>query len=286
MIIIKIENHCENMHERIREIRIKSSFKNLDYLYANGEIGPQLYHSLKYLLTVRSKDFEGFINYLSNNNACNNSSDDNNNFSTNKENKKRKAIVAFSGGVDSTVSVIISKKIFNVLGITIQSPIIMNSESKKNISSLADKLGISHKFIDVDLEDIEIDTLNGKYHPCGRCHGKIERAILDYAKDNNINYIIYGDMLSTGYLSIVKEDENILRINMPSYLVLTKNENRLLASKTYNIEISQKYGCPLLKKAHKYNKNKKFTIQRILREVRAQVIDEKEGLENILQILF
>ncbi|MBW9222280.1 7-cyano-7-deazaguanine synthase [Methanothermococcus sp. SCGC AD-155-C09] len=266
------------MHERIREIRIKSSFKNLDYLYANREIDSQLYHSLKYLLTLRSKDFEGFINYLSNSNAHNNGN--------NNEDEKRKAIVAFSGGIDSTVSVIISKKIFNILGITIQSPIIMNNKSKKNISSLADKLGISHKFIDVDLKDIEIDTLNGKYHPCGRCHSKIERAILDYAKENNINYIIYGDMLSTGYLSIIKEDENILRINMPSYLVLTKNENRLLALKTYNIKINQKYGCPLLKKAHKYNKNKKFTIQRILREVRAQVIDEEEGLENILQILF
>ena len=91
-------------------------------------------------------------------------------------------------------------------------------------------------------------------------------------------------MLSVGHLSIVPEDDNVLRINMPSYLVLTKNESREILKRN-NITISQRYGCPLLKSAHKYNRNKKFTIQRILREVRAQVIDKDEGLKNILDVL-
>ena len=259
------------MHQKIRDIRIEASLKNLDSLYNNHVLDDNLYNNLKNLLELRKTDFNEFLNILTKKDKLNKS-------------KNKKAIVAFSGGVDSTASSIVSKKIFDVIGITAYSPIVMHPNNKKNISQLAKKLNINHEFIDVDLNEIQNDTLNGKYHPCGRCHKTIENAVLNYAKENNIKYIIYGDMLSVGHLSIVPEDDNVLRINMPSYLVLTKNESREILKRN-NITISQRYGCPLLKSAHKYNRNKKFTIQRILREVRAQVIDKDEGLKNILDVL-
>ncbi len=266
------------MHQKIREIRIKASLKNLDYVYTHHNyhhiLNEDIYNKLKNLLMLRKTNEEGFLNTFNNENLT----------KTNNNLKKPNALLAFSGGIDSTASYLISKKIFNILCITCNSPIIMHPTDKKNILKLAKTLKLNHKFIDIDLEKIQRDTLNGKYHPCGRCHKTIENAIFNYAKENNIKYIIYGDMLSVGHLSIIPENNDILRINMPSYLVLTKNENREILKRN-NIVISQKYGCPLLKSANRYNPNKKFTIQRILREVRGQVIDKNEGLKNILEVL-
>ena len=254
------------MYPEVRDIRLKTSMKNLENLYSSGVLDPQIYNRLKLLLSL-SRDFERFLEYIHN--------EDNS--------KKERIVVAFSGGVDSTASTIISKRIFNVVGVTIYSPTIMEEEDKSRVSNLVKKLGITHRFIAIDLEDIKLGTLEGRYHPCGRCHKRIEESILNYARDKGIKYIIYGDMLSTGYLSVVKE-EDAIRINMPSFLSLTKNQCREIL-KTVGIEIKRKYTCPLLRIAHRYERNKKFTIQRILREVRAQVIDSGEGLKNILEVL-
>ena len=254
------------MYPEVRDIRLKTSMKNLENLYSNGILEPQIYNRLKLLLSL-SRDFKRFLKYIL----------------KEDRDKKEKAVVAFSGGVDSTASAIISKKIFHVVGITVYSPVIMEEGDRDRISYLVEKLGITHRFIEVDLEDIKLGTLEGRYHPCGRCHKRIEKSILNYAKEEGIRYVIFGDMLSSGYLSIVKE-EDIIRINMPSFLSLTKNQCREIL-KCVGVEIKQKYTCPLLRIAHRYERNKKFTIQRILREVRAQVIDSKEGLKNILEVL-
>ncbi|UXM85132.1 7-cyano-7-deazaguanine synthase [Methanococcus aeolicus] len=255
------------MHPKIKEIRLISAMDNLINLYNEGTFDKNTYLNLKRLLDNR-------INGIDNNYEYDNITN----------NTKQTAIVAFSGGVDSTASTVIASKLFNIIGITAYSDIIMHPDNKKNISNLAKKLKIRHEFLDIDLNEVLKDTVNGKYHPCGRCHTTVESAVLNYALENNIKYIIYGDMLSVGQLSIIRNKNNIVRINMPSFLCLTKNESREILKKN-NIVISQKYGCSLLKKSHAFNHNRKFTIQRILREVRAQVIDKEEGLNNILEVL-
>jgi len=256
------------MYPEVRDIRLKISMKNLENFYSSGVLEPQIYNKLKLLLSL-SRDFKKFLKYIL--------EEDNG--------EKERTVVAFSGGVDSTASALISKKVFHVVGVTIYSPIIMEKKDKDKISYLVEKLGITHRFIEVDLEDIKLGALEGRYHPCGRCHKRIEKSILNYARVEDIRYVVYGDMLSTGYLSIVKEDDDIIRINMPSFLSLTKNQCREILE-SIGIEIKQRYTCPLLRIAHRYERNKKFTIQRILREVRAQVVDSKEGLKNILEVLY
>jgi predicted PP-loop superfamily ATPase len=71
---------------------------------------------------------------------------------------------------------------------------------------------------------------------------------------------------------------------LPSFFALTKDEEREIL-KNNGIELRMGYGCPLLRIYHQHNKGYKFTIQRILREVRGRVINEEEGFKNIADIL-
>ncbi|ABR54807.1 ExsB family protein [Methanococcus vannielii SB] len=259
------------MDEQIKSSGMNASKNALDGLFNDGSISKEIYEKLLELHFAKNKCFDEFIQYIKNS-------------LMNGNYKKEKALVAFSGGVDSTASSIIGSAIFQITSVSAHSPHIITDETKKNIINLSEKLKITHEFLDVDLEDVLNDTISAKYHPCGRCHGAVEEVILNYAKKNNIKYIIYGDMLSIGHLSIRKVDEKIVRVNIPSFLTMTKNESRAVLSE-FNIDIRQSYGCKLLKKAHKHEHMQKYTIQRILREVRAQVITAEEGFKNILDVV-
>jgi len=255
------------MYPELRDLLLKVSREHLENLYSRGVLKPEIYNKLSLLLSL-SRDFDSFLKYIL----------------EEGKGKRERAVVAFSGGVDSTASALISRRIFDIVGVTIYSPDIMEEEDRRRISHLVKNLGIPHRFIEIDFEDIKLATLEGRYHPCGRCHKRIEESVMRYAREEGIEYVIFGDMLSSGYLSVVKEG-NIVRINMPSFLSLTKNQCREIL-KSVGIEIKQRYGCPLLRTAHRYERNKKFTIQRILREVRAQVVDSEEGLRNIMELFY
>jgi len=213
--IIKI---WEIMNRKIIELRLESSMDNLEYLYNSKIINKNIYSILKTMLNCRMES-------VSKNNTLNEMLYNFKNILINENNnilKKEKAVIGFSGGIDSTASTVILKNIFNIVGITAYSPIIMNNETKYNINKLIEKLQINHKYINVDIGEIENKVKLGHIHPCGRCHSVIENSIVNYSLDNNIKYIIYGDMLSVGPLSIVKTEQNLIRINILSFLAITK----------------------------------------------------------------
>lgn len=203
-----------------------------------------------------------------------------------KENKfdeiNEKSIVAYSGGVDSSFSLIIAKQLgLNPIAISIDpGSIILPNQFKKNIENLCKKLDIEQKYIEIDSSEIINDSLNGKYHPCGRCSKLIEENIYKYAEKNNINIIIYGDMLSSGNQCIIKKN-NIYRLNLPASLACQKEEMKEYTN-DYNLIKFKGFGCPLLYEVHrKYPHLKKFSIQRILRETRAQSLESGEALNLI-----
>ncbi|MBB6067345.1 7-cyano-7-deazaguanine synthase [Methanococcus maripaludis] len=259
------------MDTEVKTTALESSKKALDLTYQKNEISKEIYEKLLELHEVGNKDFDKFLAYLKSD-------------ITNQNLKKEKAVVAFSGGVDSTTSIIVANKIFEICAVTVRSKYIMDAKTERSILELTNSLNISHEFIDVDLDPVFEDTKSGKYHPCGRCHSTVEAEILDYAEKNGIKYIIYGDMLSIGHLSIKKVDKGINRLNILSFLSVAKDESRIIL-KEFKIDINQSYGCQLIRKAHKHKSMQKFTIQRILREVRAQVITPEEGLKNILDVI-
>ena len=209
-----------------------------------------------------------------------------NSFKNIEESSTHQAVVALSGGVDSSFSLIIAKFMgFNPVAVTVNpGNIILPKYFQNNVESLSDKLNVKHVYIHVEMDDIIKDSLEGRFHPCGRCSKVIKGAVLDYTKENKIPFLISGDLLSTGTQSIVV-DNDIIKISLPAMLSVTKGEIKNITSK-YNIFKKGGYGCPLINEVHKkYPHMKKYSIQRVLRETRAGILEPGEALEMIMKTI-
>ncbi len=196
------------------------------------------------------------------------------------------AIVAISGGVDSSFSLIIAKILgFNPVAVTVDpGNIILPSYFKKNVKVLTDSLNVPHEYIAVDMGDVIADSLEGRIHPCGKCSSTIENSLIKFAGKSEIPFIIFGDFLATGSQSMVRLDGS-WRINLPAMLSTTKGETRSLSA-YFGVKSVGGYGCPLINEVHKLHPHmRRFSIQRILRETRAGVLEPGQALNLITRTL-
>jgi len=197
-----------------------------------------------------------------------------------------KAIVALSGGVDSSFSLIVAKLMgFEPLAVTVDpGNIILPSYLKNNVENLSKSLNVPHKYIKVDMSSIVKDSIEGRIHPCGKCSKTIENTLLKYTKKSEIPFIIFGDFLATGSQSITSVD-GFWRINLPAMLSATKGETKSLSS-YFDIKSRGGYGCPLINEIHKMHPHmRRYSIQRILRETRAGVLEPGQALSLITRTL-
>ncbi len=197
-----------------------------------------------------------------------------------------KAIVALSGGVDSSFSLIVAKLMgFNPVAVTVDpGNIILPSYFKNNVENISKSLNVPHEYIEVDVGSFVEEALEGRIHPCGRCSQTIETVLLEYTKKSGIPFLIFGDFLATGSQSIVSMD-GFWRINLPAMLSATKGETKSLSS-YFDIKTRGGYGCPLINEVHKmYPHMRRFSIQRILRETRAGVLEPGQALNLIIRTL-
>ena len=99
-------------------------------------------------------------------------------------------IVAFSGGVDSSLLLYVANKVLgkNALSITVKSPYHFSAEVK-DAETFVRKISGKHETIDFKIAD-EIRT-NPKDR-CYLCKKKIFSTLVQIAKDRNINYVIEG----------------------------------------------------------------------------------------------
>ena len=213
------------------------------------------------------------------------------------------AVVALSGGTDSSFSLILAKKLgFNPIAVTVDpGTIVLPKQFKYNIDKLTEELDVKHEYIEVDYGELISESFTGRFHPCGRCSKIIEETIYKYAIDNDIPIVIFGDMLATGSQCITEQFLNIdeigekdegyldkdvtnnkvIRLNLPASLSVSKLENKSLTMH-FNLNKFKGFGCPLLYEVHKkFPHMKRYSIQRILRETRSGVLEPGESLDLI-----
>ena len=200
-----------------------------------------------------------------------------------EESENTEAVVALSGGVDSSFSLILAKKLgFNPVAVTVDpGTIILPNQFKQNIQSLTESLDISHEYIEANYSDVIEESFTGKLHPCGRCSNNTGNLVKQYAKDNEIPIIVFGDMLATGSQCINLQEDSLYRLNLPASLSVGKQEIKSLIG-NYDLKTFKGFGCPLLYEVHKkFPYMKKFSIQRILRETRSSALEPGEALDLI-----
>ena len=200
-----------------------------------------------------------------------------------EESANNEAVVALSGGVDSSFSLILAKKLgFNPVAVTVDpGTIILPNQFKKNIKLLIKTLDIKHEYLKTDYSQIIAESLEGNVHPCGRCSKSTGEKVKQYAKDNEIPIIIFGDMLATGSQCINLQEDSLYRLNLPASLCVGKQDIKSLI-KNYDLKTFKGFGCPLLYEVHKkFPHMKKFSIQRILRETRSGALEPGESLDLI-----
>ena len=200
-----------------------------------------------------------------------------------EESKNIEAVVALSGGVDSSFSLILAKKLgFNPTAVTVDpGTIILPKQFKENIRNITEALDIHHEYITADYSEIIQESFTGKLHPCGRCSKNTSELVKEYAKNNKIPIIVFGDMLATGSQCINLQDDSLYRLNLPASLSVGKQEIKSLI-RTYDLKEFKGFGCPLLYEVHrKFPHMKKFSIQRILRETRSGALEPGEALDLI-----
>ena len=226
------------------------------------------------------------------------------------EAEKPAAIVALSGGTDSSFSLILAKKLgFNPIAITVDpGTIVLPNQFRHNIDKLVEELDVPHEYIEVDYSELVQESFTGRFHPCGRCSKIIEETVYKYALEDDVPIVIFGDMLATGSQCITEQvcnleesdeeideiDENrqsdvdnrvennkVIRLNLPASLSVSKSENKSLTVH-YNLNKFKGFGCPLLYEVHKkFPHMKRYSIQRILRETRSGVLEPGEALDLI-----
>jgi uncharacterized protein len=196
-----------------------------------------------------------------------------------------KAVVALSGGVDSSFALIIARMVgFNPLAVTVNpGDIILPRYYQEKVENLTQQLSVEHHYLDVDMAQEIEGALEGRYHPCGRCSRIIEETVLEYTENKGIPFLIFGDLLATGAQSLTSKGE-VLRINLPAMLSATKGETKTLARK-YGVTSTGGYGCPLLGEVKKkYSYMNRYSVQRILRETRAGVLEPGEALDMVMSL--
>lgn len=194
--------------------------------------------------------------------------------------------VALSGGVDSTFSLIVAGELgLNPVALTVDpGTIILPNHIKRGVDALCRNLGVEHHYLAVDFSAFQKEALEGRFHPCGRCSKIIEAAITEHVRSYEMDTVIFGDLLATGYQSL-QEVNGVLRINLPAMFAASKQEVRAVASR-FGFMCSGSFGCPLLAEVHRLHPHlKRYSVQRVLRETRAGVLEPGEALDLIWTII-
>jgi uncharacterized protein len=187
------------------------------------------------------------------------------------------AIVAYSGGVDSTLVAYVAKKVLKnrMLAITIKTPFVKNKEIEY-AKNKANSLGINHRILEINLPEI---IMENPYDRCYICKKHIINELKKIAKEFGYNSIIDG----TNYDDIKENRLGIRAIieeNVKSPLLELKFGKKEIIELSKEIGLdNEKPSSPCLITRFPYGyKIRKEDIDMV---IKAEEILEKEGFKII-----
>ncbi|ASJ11507.1 7-cyano-7-deazaguanine synthase [Thermococcus thioreducens] len=115
--------------------------------------------------------------------------------------KVDRAIVAYSGGKDSTVALYLAKEVYNVpeLEAVMVDHGFMAKEAIENAERIARALDVPFTVLRYDYSDIFREALLKGDSPCRRCSRRTLKKLHKYALRNGYRYIITGHELPFGH---------------------------------------------------------------------------------------
>ena len=200
--------------------------------------------------------------------------------------KVDKAIVAFSGGKDSTVALYLAKERY---GVDVEAVMIdhgfMAREAIENAKRLAKHLDVPLTILHYDYSDIFREALLKGKSPCKKCSSRTMEKLRKYALRKGIKYMITGHELPFGHHPYRLMSDGIVQIRL---LSLMSEEERFEILNKLPFKFPELAGyttnCLILGPALRryYEKHGySFETRRIAALVRYGLIDKEKALKKI-----
>ncbi|WP_087037131.1 7-cyano-7-deazaguanine synthase [Thermococcus litoralis] len=200
--------------------------------------------------------------------------------------KVDKAIVAFSGGKDSTVALYLAKEKYNV---DVEAVMIdhgfMAREAIENAKRIAKHLEVPLTILHHDYSDIFREALLKGKSPCKKCSSRTMEKLRKYALRKGIKYIITGHELPFGHHPYRLMSDGIVQIRL---LSLMSEEERFEILNKLPFKFPELAGyttnCLILGPALRryYEKHGySFETRRIAALVRYGLIDKEKALKKV-----
>ena len=201
--------------------------------------------------------------------------------------------VGLSGGVDSLATTLILRSIgVKPLAVTVNpGSIILPPRQLSIIRDSCRVMGVKSEFLKpVKPEEFEENVkmaLEGRRHPCKRCSELIKSSVIRRARESRICVVFFGSLLPTGGFSIEVLEGGLVVIHLPAALALTKGLTSYIVRSFLGDVKPYPYGCPLLTECNRrYKSMKLVTIKRLLKKVRAGVMEPAEAMRRLRFILY
>ncbi len=198
-----------------------------------------------------------------------------------------KAIVAFSGGKDSTVALYLAKNVYKIpeLEAVMIDHGFMAKEAIENAKRIAEYLDVQFTILRYDYSDIFREALLKAQSPCRRCSKRTMEKLRKYALKKGIKYIITGHELPFGHHPYRLMSGGILQIRL---LSLMSESERFEILKKLPFEFPNLAGyttnCLILGPAlERYYEKHGFSFEhrRIAALVRYGLLDKEKALEKV-----
>ncbi|AFK21941.1 7-cyano-7-deazaguanine synthase [Pyrococcus sp. ST04] len=197
-----------------------------------------------------------------------------------------KAIVAYSGGKDSTVALYLARKEYNLdVEAVMVNHGFMAPAAIENAKKVADYLNVKLTIIEKDYSDIFREALLKAKSPCRKCSKRTMEILRKYALRHGYKYIITGHEIPFGHHPYMLMSGGVIQVRLLS-LMTEEERMRILEKLPFKLPELPGYtsNCLILGPAlerfwekHGYS----FEHRRIAALVRYGLLDKEKALKKV-----